>query len=407
MCSGSDESSLREELAQRERELDAIQRVTRALATETDEASVTRTALHTALTVIDADAGAVLLFDPSSRELVFRYVEGGADDRLEDTTLAITEGIAGEVYRSGHPRISLDVVGEREHATRVDRTFKYEAHDMMTAPLGEVSDQRLGVMQVLNKHEGSFDERDLRLLAILASEVTVAIEQARLYREIRDQERMALVGQMASSIVHDIKNPLMSIQGFSSLLTSTEDPEERREFTEIVAQESDRILLMLQEVLDFSRGKPAALQMETMEVSHFVARLEPLLKRNFADSGITASACVSGEVRISIDAARLERVVMNIAGNAREAMQDDSGSFTLEAGPTDGKVRIVLQDTGPGIPQEIQADLFEPFVTHGKRKGTGLGLAICRQIVEAHGGTIAIDPTSERGARFIIELPAA
>ncbi len=407
MCSGSDESSLREELAQRERELDAIQRVTRALATETDEASVTRTALHTALTVIDADAGAVLLFDPSSRELVFRYVEGGADDRLEDATLAITEGIAGEVYRSGRPRISLDVVGEREHATRVDRTFKYEAHDMMTAPLGEVSDQRLGVMQVLNKHEGSFDERDLRLLAILASEVTVAIEQARLYRKIRDQERMALVGQMAASIVHDIKNPLMSIQGFSSLLTSTEDPEERREFTEIVAQESDRILLMLQEVLDFSRGKPAALQMETMEVSYFVARLEPLLKRNFADSGITASACVSGEARISIDAARLERVVMNIAGNAREAMQDDSGSFTLEAGPADGKVRIVLQDSGPGIPPEVQADLFEPFVTHGKRKGTGLGLAICRQIVEAHGGTIAIDPTSERGARFIIELPAA
>jgi signal transduction histidine kinase len=407
MCSGSNDRSLREELAQRERELDAIQRVMRALATETDEASLTRTALRTALTVVDADAGAVLLFDPGSRELTFRYVEGGAGDRLEDTTLGITEGIAGEVYRSGHPRISPHVAREREHATRVDRTFEYEAHDMMTAPLGEVLDQRLGVMQVLNKHAGSFDERDLRLLAILASEVTVAIEQARLYREIRDQERMALVGQMAASIVHDMKNPLTSIKGFSSELTRTDDPEERREYAEIVAQESDRILLMLQEVLDFSRGKPAALQLETMEVSDFVARLEPVLTRNLVDSGITASVCVNGEARISIDAARVERVVMNIAGNAREAMQDDPGSFTLEVGPTAGKVRIVLQDTGPGIPQEVQADLFEPFVTHGKRKGTGLGLAICRQIVEAHGGSIAVDPTSERGARFIIELPAA
>jgi signal transduction histidine kinase len=88
-------------------------------------------------------------------------------------------------------------------------------------------------------------------------------------------------------------------------------------------------------------------------------------------------------------------------------MQENGGSLSLEVAPTDGAVRINVQDTGPGIPDEVTDSLFDPFVTHGKEHGTGLGLAISRQIVEAHGGTIRLDSSTDEGARFVIDLPVA
>jgi len=408
MCNGREESALREQLEQRERELDAIQRVTRAVAAETDEASLTRTALRTALDVMGADAGAVLLFDRGSRELRFRYVEGGAGDRLEDAALAVTEGIAGEVYRSGRPRISPNVRTEHEHAERVERDFEYEVGDMMTVPLGQTPGRCLGVMQVLNKHVGSFDQSDLRLLAILGSEVTVAIEQARLHREVREQERLALVGRMSAGIIHDLRGPLTTIRGFAELLTSTEDPDERREFSSIVSEDVERVSSMMQEVLDFATGKPAELRLEPIALGELLAHVEPVLRRDVEPDGVEVSFAVAEaeDVLVRIDASRMTRVLLNLASNARDAMRGEGGSLSVQAARSGGAITIAVRDTGPGIPGEIADSLFDPFVTHGKERGTGLGLAICRQIVEAHGGRIELDRNVEEGAAFIIELPA-
>jgi signal transduction histidine kinase len=403
-----EERTLREQLEQRERELDAVQRVTRAVAAETDETALTRSALRTALDVMDADAGAVLLFDPGSGELKFRYVEGGAGERLEDTALAVTEGIAGEVYRTGHPRISPNASADPEHTERVERDFDYAVGDMMTVPLaGHSSDQRLGVMQVLNKHVGSFDQNDLRLLAILGSEVTVAIEQARLHRAAREPERLALVGRMSAGIIHDLRGPLTSIKGFAELLTSTEDPNERQEFSDIVSEGVERISLMMQEVLDFARGKVASLSVESVTLGEFLTDVEPKLRRDVEPHGVEVSFAVAEAegVKVSIDASRMARVLLNLSSNARDAMRGEGGSLDVQTERSDCTVAIVVRDTGPGIPDEIAESLFDPFVTHGKERGTGLGLAICRQIVEAHGGSIKLDRKAGEGAAFIIELP--
>ena len=409
MDTSSEDHRVREQLEQRERELDAVQRVTRAVATEIDEASLTRTALRTALEVLGADAGAVLLFDAGTGELRFRYVEGGAGDRLEDTALAVTEGVAGEVYRSGRPRISPNAGAEPEHAERVERDFAYEVGDMMTVPLGETPDGRLGVMQVLNKHVGSFDQSDLRLLAILGSEVTVAIEQARLQREVREQERLALVGRMSAGIIHDLRGPLTSIRGFAELLSSTDDPDERREFSHIVSEDVERVSSMMQEVLDFATGKSADLRLEPISLSSFLARVEPLVRRDVEPEGVKVSFTVgqAEDVVVRLDPSRMARVLLNLCSNARDAMRGRAGSLSVQAACTAQAVTIVVQDTGPGIPDEIVESLFEPFVTYGKERGTGLGLAICRQIVEAHGGTIEMDRRPREGAAFVIELPIA
>ena len=105
----------------------------------------------------------------------------------------------------------------------------------------------------------------------------MAIEQARLHREVREQERLSLVGRMSAGIIHDLRGPLTSISGFSQLLIATEDPDKRREFSNIVSEEVERVSSMMQEVLDFATGKPAELHLEPVALGKFLAQVEPCL----------------------------------------------------------------------------------------------------------------------------------
>jgi signal transduction histidine kinase len=232
-------------------------------------------------------------------------------------------------------------------------------------------------------------------------------QMARRLTEVRAQEQLALLGRMAAGVVHDIRNPLTSIKGFADLLVSTDDREERREFGAIVQEDTDRILSMVQELLDFSRGGTADLRLKTVSLRGFLERVADTLRRDLERVGVAVELGPIDDAPVNLDVSRMTRMVLNIASNARESMQREGGVFTIEAHRLDGTVRIALQDTGPGIPEEVAYTLFEPFVTSGKENGTGLGLAICKQIVEAHGGTISFDDSVPRGARFVVELPVA
>jgi signal transduction histidine kinase len=230
-------------------------------------------------------------------------------------------------------------------------------------------------------------------------------DMARQLEAARDQERLALVGRMAAGIVHDLKSPLTSIKGFTDLLVTAEEKEEREEFCQIVSEEAERILAMVQELLDFSRGRPTDLKRAPTDLKQFLSQVCQAIRRDMERVGIEVEVRAGGNATVDLDVPRMTRVLLNLAGNAREAMRDTGGTFTLRCELAAGTARVVLEDTGPGVPAEIANRLFEPFVTEGKGHGTGLGLAICKQIVEAHNGRIWLDAGVEQGARFVIELP--
>jgi len=227
---------------------------------------------------------------------------------------------------------------------------------------------------------------------------------AQRLREARDQERMALLGQMASSVVHDLRNPLTAIRGFAAMLA---DPattsEERAEFLATIEAESERISGMLSDLLEFSRGREAPVK-AMVALDDFVAETADLLGRDLKLNGVTVETRLASGAQVPIDRNRMARVLANLAGNARDAMPQ-GGTVTF-ATAREGKLALItVSDTGPGVPAEIRSDLFEPFRTYGKASGTGLGLAICRQIVTAHGGAITLEQEEGKGARFVITLP--
>jgi signal transduction histidine kinase len=232
------------------------------------------------------------------------------------------------------------------------------------------------------------------------------IEVSQLEKMLRN-ERMAAIGNMASSIIHDVKNPLTSIQAFAELLGDFDfSPEERKEYAGLIVAQVRRMVGMVEDLLEFTRGGRSRYEIAPLPVAPFLQDLAQLMARDMAERGVVFTLAVDMGGAMLVDKDKLQRVLVNLAGNARDALAE-GGRLSILASRADNMVHIRVEDNGPGIPEEIRDRLFEPFVTHGKKGGTGLGTAISKKIVEEMGGRIWFETASGRGTTFHIHLPLA
>jgi signal transduction histidine kinase len=235
-------------------------------------------------------------------------------------------------------------------------------------------------------------------------------EALRELQETQDEliraERLSVVGRMAASIIHDLKNPMTTIKGYAAILGREDlDQQDRQRFSRIITRSVDNFVELTQELLDYTRGG-GPLQPAEVEVGDFVHDLCTFIERDFAERGLAIRRELAYAGPLLMDETKMRRALYNIASNARDAM-DAGGELTIATRARDGRIEFCIRDTGPGIPAEIRETLFEPFVTHGKPTGTGLGLAIAKKAVEDHGGTIAVESATGHGATFTISLPTA
>ncbi|HMZ21429.1 MAG TPA: HAMP domain-containing sensor histidine kinase, partial [Blastocatellia bacterium] len=221
-------------------------------------------------------------------------------------------------------------------------------------------------------------------------------------------ERLATIGQMASSIIHDLRNPLATISTAAEVMRNDGlQLERRRTMLETQLRAAQRMNKMLTEILEFSRGS-YKLNPKTQPLAPIVQRAAQELGAQMAQSGIALNVEVPTELTLNADGEKLARVFENLLVNSIQAMQrPEGGTIEIRAARENGDWRVEVEDDGPGIPPAIRERLFEPFISHGKPGGTGLGLAIARGIVEAHGGKVSLENSQEQGARFVILLPSA
>lgn len=231
------------------------------------------------------------------------------------------------------------------------------------------------------------------------------MESAEFRRQLAAQEKMAAVGDMAAGIVHDLKNPVGIIKGSVELADDDAvSREERRELLRIVNQEADRMLSLVQDLLEFSRGS-VSIQKQSIESAVYMERVKAIIAPVFDAKDLSVSIESNYTGPMLLDPDRFLRVLVNIAGNAADALQP-GGEFKLALARQSGHLLFTLADNGPGIPESIRDTLFQPFVTHGKAHGTGLGMAIVKSMVEAHGGRISFETETGKGTTFTIEVPA-
>jgi signal transduction histidine kinase len=240
-------------------------------------------------------------------------------------------------------------------------------------------------------------------LARTFNNMCASIRQARV--DLIRQERISTIGRLSGSIVHDLRNPLAAIYGGAEMLVDADlPPAHVKRLAGNIYRASRRIQELLQDLLNVSRGKHRAPELcRLREVAS--AAIDSLATAAEAQ-GVTVALDIPPEIEAPLERSRMERAFVNLIGNALEAMPD-GGEVRISAEVEDGSVLIHVEDNGPGIAPEILSQLFQPFVSAGKRNGLGLGLALSRQTVLEHGGDMWVESQPGRGARFSFRLPGA
>jgi two-component system, NtrC family, sensor kinase len=257
------------------------------------------------------------------------------------------------------------------------------------------------------------NEEALRAKVDELTRATARLTEAQV--QLARSERLASVGRLAAGIGHEIGNPIAALMGMEELMLDGDlPPETARDFLQRMKRETERIHVILRDLLDFARPErePAsASPPDPADVSEVVRDVLALVRPQKSFKEVAVVHDVAPELpNVSLPAPRLMQVLLNLALNAGDALATakKGGRLRITARATGERVSIEVEDDGPGIAPEIRARLFEPFVTtKDVGAGTGLGLAVCRGLIEAAGGTIALDASYTQGARFVVTLPAA
>ncbi|MHB8877828.1 MAG: two-component system sensor histidine kinase NtrB, partial [Myxococcaceae bacterium] len=256
--------------------------------------------------------------------------------------------------------------------------------------------------------EGRPDEFGVAARGFDATLAALRRSQAELEAVYRDRmlraDRFAAVGEMASGLAHEIKNPLAGLSGALELLA--EDLSGSPEKSEVVGEmrhQVDRLTRTMEGLLSFAR--PPRPNMGSTDVNATLEKVLFLVARQRSKVPVRFVRELDPALpRVMADSAQLEQVFLNICLNACQAMAAAGGTLTVSSAARGDRVAVDLTDTGPGIPQEIRSNVFTPFFTT-RKNGTGLGLAISSRIVAEHGGQIVFTCPPGGGTTFTVSLP--
>ncbi len=244
------------------------------------------------------------------------------------------------------------------------------------------------------------DDDELGRLAHTFNTMSRSIQDAR--EELIRQERISTIGRLSSSIVHDLRNPLAAIYGGAEMMMDGDlSPEQLHRLAGNIYRSSRAIKEMLQELVDVSRGRIQS--PETCRLSEVIGAAVEAQAPAAEQNRVVIQMTIDPSIELPIEPGRMERVFLNLIGNAIEAMPE-GGRIDIAAERDGHDVLVSVDDTGPGVPAEVRQRLFQPFVTSGKN-GLGLGLALSRQTVLDHGGDLWIENENAAGAHFRLKLP--
>jgi signal transduction histidine kinase len=276
----------------------------------------------------------------------------------------------------------------------------------------------IGIINLGKKQNGKpYTIQDIELLSTLANQTAIAIENAKLYEDLKKQkaimrraDRLASLGTLTAGLAHEIRNPLVAIKTFIQLLPERLDDEEfRRDFLAIASGEADRISSLVNELLEFARPTEPQLQLEN--IREIMDGMVLLISTEVKNRNLEIVSRYEDNLPpIPVDREQIKQVFLNLLLNAIEAT-GEGGQVGVEIRIFSNKngekfLQVEIRDNGNGIPEEHLDHIFTPFFTT-KDTGSGLGLAISHQIIQEHRGAISVESRLGEGSSFYINLPAS
>ncbi|MCG8557332.1 MAG: GAF domain-containing sensor histidine kinase [Proteobacteria bacterium] len=393
-----------EQLERKVKELELLFELAQLSATATELDELLDGVLARTTAAMDAEAAAIMLVDARTGDMRFSHARGGDPERVLRLRLPAGEGIGGWVARYGSPLVVNDVDKEERHSRSIADEVGYHPRSVLCVPLQLPEG---GAIELLNKSqgEGRFSADDLKLATAVAGHVSTAIQLARSRRSRQQQERLSTIGQLLSSVLHDLKTPMTVISGYARFVGQEPDADKLKKYGEAILRQVEIINAMTGEILAFASGDSQLWLRKVYVVQYFEELLEQL-RIELDGRGVEVALELRYRGVARFDQHKIQRAVHNLARNAAQALGAGGGKFTIRVDrrPEDGALVLTFSDDGPGVAPEIRDRMFESFTSFGASGGTGLGLAIVRKVVEDHGGEIELESRPGETV-FTITLP--
>ena len=396
--------------------------VAQAVSHSLDVDEVLRTAVEALTHVTGHEMASLHLLSADGTELQLKG-ERGLPPKLRDVNLALPLGLGqlGGVARTGTPLVLKNATEDPRLLPQAREAMaEYRIRGLVCVAING-RERVLGTLTIGRRTEDPFTEREVTLLEAAADTIGVALENARLYSETRQQldelkrtqaqliraEKLSAVGQLASGVAHEINNPLTTILGQTHLLLMQQALTDHvRERLGIISEETARAARIVQNLLLFSRHYPA--ERHPCRLEDQVRRVLALKAYQLQQDDIEVTTDFGECPPVWADEHQLQQVLLNLVQNAHHALGKRTGArvLTLRVYTEDDRAVLAVLDNGPGIPPEALPRIFDPFfTTKPPGEGSGLGLSVSYGIVSEHHGRLWAANRPEGGAAFYIELP--
>jgi signal transduction histidine kinase/ActR/RegA family two-component response regulator len=409
------------ELARKVEELEALREVGEAVSSSLDVDNVLSTIVMHAVVLSDTDGGSIMEYSERDRCFLVRSVyrtDPSVVGRLRSIRIGIDDTLVGRAAKERRP-IAVTDLAAIDLDPHLQILFEAGWRSVVAAPMLREG-KTVGSLIVRRRSTGDFSDETLELLETFASQSALALLNAQLYRELKEQSvELELASRHKSeflaSMSHELRTPLNAVLGFSEVLLEQmfgDINERQEEYLRDIHGSGKHLLELLNEILDLSKVEAGRMELEysSFELRSLLTDAASMLRERAAAQGVDLRVEVSDGIGlVESDELRLKQVVLNLMTNAVK-FTADGGSVVVRAAPGASAIEITVTDTGIGVPEADRERIFESFQQGGRgstrEEGTGLGLTLSRRIVELLGGRMWLESEVAVGSTFGFTLPA-
>lgn len=373
--------------------------------------------VQTATQVLDCEEASIMLYDEHRGELMFTATSNSTD-QLSQIPVPLEGSIAGTIFRENRALLIADVEKDPRHFAQVGEQINFRPRSLLGVPM-LVQNKVVGVLEGLNKRNGTFNQRDAYLLSIIASQAAVAINNARLHAQIQNAyEELSRVDKIKSDFMaiasHELRTPLGVILGYATFLK--EDAQgELSTHAEMVLNAALKLRSLVEEMTNMNLLRVGTLDLQKSEtvfqqlILQTYEEISPMVKAKGQNVNLDLP---SQPIKVQVDPLKMQNVFLNLLNNAVR-FTPDGGEITIKVFLKNTEVWMQISDTGIGLLATELKKIFQEFYQvedHMTRRfgGMGLGLAIAKGIVDVHQGRIWAESEGiGMGATFYVVLPNA
>lgn len=382
--------------------------------------SVLQTTVQNLRGLLNARASTITMLSEEGDELIVKAADGVDPDFL-NVRMNVLDSVSGKVVREGRLAYTRDSHNDPEFIF-----FDQILRSLLVVPL-VVRDEPIGTLAVDSDQPNAFTESDIQLMTIAAAQVSVAISNAGLfetleeraaelaeaYEELKESDR--LKDELVQNVSHELRTPLTFVKGYVDLLMDGDRgllTPEQQEYLQIVADKTDDITRIIEDIITLQRIDEGNLQLEILSMAELLNTAVANHSMVAEKKGLYVRMNATDEIGlVSIDKGRINQVLDNLIANAIK-FSPDGGTISVTMFETDDSVCVSVADEGIGMPAEKHQRIFERFyqIDGSSRRrfgGTGIGLAIVKRIIDAHHGEIWVESEMNKGSAFNFTLPKA